>query len=62
MSENALRIISDFMESIGLNYAFMEWIGKPKYPYWIGEYQEEEPMYEDGMQESTFILLSLIHI
>ena len=56
MSENALRIISDSMESIGLNYAFMEWIGAPEDFYWIGEYQESEPMFEDGMQESTFIL------
>lgn len=56
MSENALKIISDSMESIGLTYAFMEWVGTPEDSYWIGEYQEEEPMYENGMQESTFIL------
>lgn len=56
MSENALKIISDSMESIGLNYEFMEWSGNPVYPYWVGEYQEQEPLYENGMQESTFIL------
>lgn len=56
MSEEALKIISDAMSEIGLNYQFMEWNSKPAYPYFTGEYQETEPMNEDGMQETTFIL------
>lgn len=56
MSKEALKIISDAMKSLDLNYAFMEWIGSPAYPYFIGEYQEIEPMNEDGMQETQFIL------
>ena len=56
MSKEALKIISDAMDSLGLNYAFMEWTDKPAYPYFIGEYQEIESMNEDGMQEAQFIL------
>lgn len=56
MSKEALKIISDAMKSLGLNYAFMGWTDAPAYPYFIGEYQEIEPMYEDGMQETQFIL------
>lgn len=56
MTKAGLKIISDAMEALGLNYAFMEWTGKPKYPYFIGEYQEIPPPDESGMQESTFLL------
>ena len=56
MTKAGLKIISDAMESLGLNYGFMEWTGKPKYPYFIGEYQEITPTNESGMQESTFLL------
>ena len=56
MSKEALNIISEAMESLGINYAFMEWVGEPVYPYFVGEYQEIEPMYEDGMQATSFIL------
>lgn len=56
MTKAGLKIISDAMESLGLNYDFMEWTGKPKYPYFIGEYQEITPTNESGMQESTFLL------
>ena len=55
---NILKIISDAMDVLGLNYTFMEFpIGEnPEYPYFVGEYQEREPMNEDGMQETQFIL------
>ena len=56
MTKAALKIISDAMESLGLNYDFMEWKGEPAYPYFIGEYQETPPVYENGLQESTFLL------
>ena len=29
------------------------------YPYWVGDYQEVEPLSEDGMCESTFIMSGL---
>ena len=53
---NVLKAISEGMAVIGLNYAFAEWKDKPKYPYFVGEYQEAASMTEDGMKEATFIL------
>lgn len=56
MSIESLGIISNAMESLGINYNFMEWKGEAAYPYFVGEYQEIESINEDGMQESQFIL------
>lgn len=58
MSIEALKIISEAMDALRLNYALVEYpVGEnPSYPYFVGEYQEIEPMNEDGMQESTFML------
>jgi hypothetical protein len=60
MSKEALKIISDAMESLGLPYGFMEYkVGKDEEApetYFVGEYQELEPTTEDGLQESTFLL------
>lgn len=56
MTKTALKMVADAMESLGLNYAFMEWLSKPMYPYFVGEYQETAPLYENGLQESTFLL------
>lgn len=51
-----LEIIKKDMEALGLNYAYMGWVGKPAYPYFVGEYQEDDPLNEDGEQETTFML------
>ena len=56
MSKAALKIISDAMHSLGINYDFPEWDGKPVYPYFVGEYSETPSMNEDGMQETSFLL------
>lgn len=56
MSKAALKIISDAMASLGLNYDFPEWDGQPAYPYFVGEYSEVPPVNEDGMQETSFLL------
>lgn len=56
MSKEALNIIAGAMKELAINYSFMEWKGKPVYPYFVGEYQEVEPYNEDGMQETAFIL------
>lgn len=56
MTSEPLKLISDGMAALGLNYAFMMWEGEPKYPYFTGEYQESLPMTEDGLQEADFIL------
>lgn len=45
------------MASLGLEYEFCEYTGRPmKYPYFVGEYTETEPTTEDGLQESTVLL------
>lgn len=60
ISKKAVKIISDAMASLGLEYGIGEYSGnkdgKIVYPYFVGEYQEMEPMNEDGLHESTFML------
>ena len=56
MTTDALKLISDGMASLGLNYAFIEWKDKPAYPYFTGEYQESPAVTEDGLQGADFIL------
>lgn len=56
MTKEILKIISDSMESLGLKYEFMEYTSNIEYPYFVGEYGETEPLTEDGLQESSFIL------
>lgn len=61
MSKNILKIVSDAHKTLGIPYGFVEFKGDPiVYPYSVGEYTETEPMNEDGMQESTF-MLNLFH-
>ena len=56
MTSEPLKLISDGMAALGLNYAFERWKDEPKYPYFTGEYLEEESTSEDGMQQCDFIL------
>ena len=59
MTINGLKIISNAMNALGLNYGFGEYrIEGEEVPeiYFVGEYQETEAINEDGMQESTFLL------
>lgn len=56
MTIEALKYIADSLKSIGINYEFMEWKSDITYPYFVGEYTELEPINEDGMIESSFIL------
>lgn len=56
MSKAVLKAVSDGMAAIGMNYEYQEWTDDPIYPYFTGEYQEFEPLNEDGMQETSFIL------
>lgn len=56
MSKVVLKAVSDGMAAIGINYEYQEWTDDPIYPYFTGEYQEFEPLNEDGMQETSFIL------
>lgn len=56
MSKNALKIISDAMDDLKITYGFGTLDGPVSYPYFVGEYTENEPMTEDGLQEATFLL------
>lgn len=56
MTKNALKVISDAMDSLNLNYGFGEYNGTISYPYFVGEYSEAESLNEDGLQESTFMI------
>lgn len=58
MTAAVLRFISDAMASVNISYEFMEYISAVDAisAYWVGEYTEEPPLNEDGMQETQFIL------
>jgi hypothetical protein len=60
MSKQVLKLVSDAMESLGLQYGFGEYSGNENgeivYPYFVGEITESESTTEDGLQESTVLL------
>lgn len=58
MQKETLKFISDAMASVGIPYEYEEFNSSIESldRYWVGEYQEAEPMSEDGLEESTFIL------
>lgn len=57
MSIEALSFINNLLTENGINYEIGEWTSNAiVYPYFVGEYQEETPLNEDGLQETTFIL------
>ena len=57
MSKAVLKLVSDAMESLGIEYAFGVYEGNPiVYPYFVGSYTETESSTEDGLQETTFML------
>lgn len=57
MMRQTLQIISDAMERLGIEYGLGIYSKKPiEYPYFVGEYTESPPMYENGHQETTFML------
>ena len=53
---DALKFISEQMGVISVPYEFGEWTQKITYPYFVGEIVENEPLTEDGAEESTVIL------
>lgn len=56
MTIEVLKFISDRLTDAGINYEFGEWKSPIVYPYFTGEYQEESPITEDGLQEAEFVL------
>lgn len=56
MTQESLAYINTALTNAHINYEFMEWTSDLVYPYFVGEYSEPEPINEDGMQESTFMI------
>lgn len=56
MTLEGLKFISEKLEEADIPYCFEEWTENITYPYFVGEYIESEPVYEDGESESNFIL------
>jgi hypothetical protein len=57
MTLESLSFINSCLDELGIQYQFMEWTSTPiPDPFWVGEYTEVEPLNEDGLEESTFIL------
>lgn len=56
MSKAVRKTIADAMETLGFNYAYLEWLDEPVDLYATGEYQEGEALDESGQQEGTFML------
>jgi hypothetical protein len=55
-----LKFINKQMEVLAVPYEFGEWTADIKYPYCVGEFTEEEPMTEDGAEQST-CLITVFH-
>lgn len=49
--------MNSLFESLEIPYEFLQW-NSPNVPntYWTGEYIDNEPMNEDGMEGASFIL------
>ena len=60
MTSKPLQSIADAMDALGIEYGFGVYrgnaAGKIVYPYFVGEYTETPPLYENGLQESTVML------
>jgi len=52
----SLAFVGNVLSAAGINYQFAEFGGTITYPYFVGEYTESEPLTEDGLEESTFLL------
>lgn len=54
---NVLNQIAKQLQAVGINYEFGRMTQHPpKYPYWVGEYSEPEPLTEDGLLSPSIIL------
>ena len=57
MEKELLRVINEELLSIGLNYEYGEYTGELKYPYAVGEYNENDYQYETNITNGNFILV-----
>lgn len=56
MTIQALGFITKLLKDNGINYEYGEWTSKVAYPYFVGEYTENEALTENGMLETNFVL------
>lgn len=58
MQTETLNLIDKVLTNAGIPYAFQMYNAKVSEvkEYWVGEYQEVEPLYEDGAEETSFII------
>ena len=57
MTKNVLKIISNAMDALNIEYDFVRYNKHPiPETYFVGEYTETASMTEDGLQEATFML------
>lgn len=54
--EEVLNFMNFELGTMGIPYEFLEWTQPVSYPYFIGEYNEFEPILENNEEEKTFIL------
>ena len=54
--EEVLNFMNSELGTMGIPYEFLEWTQPVSYPYFIGEYNEFEPILENNEEEKTFIL------
>lgn len=54
--EEVLNFMNSEFGTMGIPYEFLEWTQPVSYPYFIGEYNEFEPILENNEEEKTFIL------
>ncbi len=56
MNTEILAYLNRLFTEIGIDYSFMRKNGKPKYPYFVGEYIESPEANESGEEKVTFTL------
>ena len=56
MTIEGLGFITNCFAELGIPYEFMEWTQKVSFPFFVGEYSENEPLNEDGLEEGMFLL------
>ena len=56
MTKELLSYINTCLENASVPYEFMRWTKTLTVPFFVGEYSEETPLTEDGLEQGVFIL------
>ena len=56
MTKELLSYINTCLENASVPYEFMRWTKTLTFPFFVGEYSEETPLTEDGLEQGVFIL------